>query len=394
MKIKKLGKDELFEAFLISAYCFHMRIEDAEAQREEIEADKLDNWGAFNDDGTMMARIINNRYRFYVDGQAVTTGGIGAVSTLPEYRNSGAVKEIFKELLKFTYGKGEVISTLYPFKHEFYRKVGYETVTFMNEYTFAPSVLRNYRFDGEVRKWNNGDAVTDFLDVYNEFAPKFNLAMERDEKAMLEHMKADKPYIDRRFSYVFMQEGKPVAYLIFTDVKNDPAAILKVEECAWICRDGFYAILGFLARFDADYGKIKLPLPQGFDLLRIIQSPRAYDIEKRTCQHFMIRVVNAKKLLEAVKKPADCDFTVKVTDEIIEDNNRIYRVKADKVQKVAENRAKKADVELDVRALGQMAIGAVNFDEALLRRDVTVNANEEMLRKVFVEKRTFCGEHF
>ena len=203
MKIKKLGKKDLFDAYLISAYCFHMRIEDVEAKRKEIEAEKNDNWGAFNDDGTMMARIINNRYKFYVDGQAVVTGGIGAVSTLPEYRNSGAVKEIFKELLNYTYGKGEVISTLYPFKHEFYRKVGYETVTFMNEYTFAPSVLRNYRFDGEVCKWNTGDKVTEFLGIYNEFTPKYNLAAQRDEKMMLDHLKADKPYMDRRFAYVF-----------------------------------------------------------------------------------------------------------------------------------------------------------------------------------------------
>ncbi len=394
MKIKKLSKKDLFEAHLISAYCFHMRIEDVEAQRKEIEAEKLDTWGACNDDGTMMARIINNRYKFYVDGQAVSTGGIGAVSTLPEYRNSGAVKEIFKELLNYTYGKGDVISTLYPFKHEFYRKVGYDTVTFMNEYTFAPSVLRNYRFDDEVCKWNMGDRVTEFLNIYNEFAPKFNLAAQRDEKMMLDHLKAEKPYMDRRFAYVFRQEGKPIAYLIFTDVKSDPAAILQIEECAWTCRDGFYAILGFLARFDADYGKIKLPLPQGFDLLRIIQSPRAYDIEKGTCQHFMIRAVNAKKLLEVIGKPADCDITVKVTDEIIEDNNGIFRVKADKVQKAAGNKIKKADIELNIRALGQMAVGAVNFDETLLRRDVTVNANEEMLRRVFTEKKTFCGEHF
>lgn len=391
MKIRKLEKKDLYDAYLISAYCFHMRIEDTEAEREKIEAESHDDWGAFDDDGKMMARIINHRFAFHLDGRTVQTGGIGAVSTLPEYRDRGAVREMFRELLPDAYRNGEVLSALYPFKHEFYRKAGYEVVTFMNEYTLAPSVLCNYRFDGQVCKWEKGDPVEDFLEVYSAFAPKFNLSMERGAEQMLEHLKVDKPYMDRKFSYVFRQEGKNIAYLIFTDIRHDPAAILQVEECAWTCRDGFYAIIGFLARFEADYGEIRLPLPKGIDLLRIIQSPRAYDIRKDTQQNFMVRAVNVRKLLELIRKPADCDFTIKVADDIIADNNRTFRVRTGKV---AESRVKHADLEVDVRALGQMAVGAVSFDEAMLRRDVTVNANEDMLRTVFVEKNNFCGEHF
>ncbi|MBP5222266.1 MAG: sterol carrier protein domain-containing protein, partial [Lachnospiraceae bacterium] len=197
--------------------------------------------------------------------------------------------------------------------------------------------------------------------------------------------------------------------------------ILEVEECAWTGRAGFNAILGFLARFDADYGEIKLLLPKGIDLLRIIRSPRAYDINKRTRQDFMVRAVNAKKVLELIRKPADCEFTVKVTDKIIEENNRTFRVRGNDVEAIdaevnnaevddvkindvesTENSSSeagngqtgKADIELSVQAFSQMAVGAVSFDEALLRGDVTVNANEETLRRVFVEKNIFVGEHF
>ena len=391
MKIKKLDKNELYDAYLISAYCFHMRIEDTEAEREKIEAEKHDDWGAFNDDGTMMARIINHRFSFYLDGNRIPTGGIGAVSTLPEYRDNGAVKEMFKELLPDAYRNGEVLSTLYPFKHSFYRKAGYEVVTFMNEYSLAPAVLNDYHFDGQVIKWNPGEDVSEFLTVYNKFAPDYNLAMARDEEKMLEHMKVDKPFIDRKFSYLFKEDGKAIAYLIFTDIRHDPAAILQVEECAWTCRDGFYSILGFLKRFEADYGEIRLPLPKGIDLLRIVQSPMAYDIDKKTLQNFMVRVVNARKLLELIKKPSGTDFTIKVTDEIIAENNRTFRVGNDSTDEIPDGCA---DIELSVMALGQLAVGAINLDESMLRKDVTVNGNEDMLRNVFTEKKIFVGEHF
>ncbi|MBR5419649.1 MAG: GNAT family N-acetyltransferase [Lachnospiraceae bacterium] len=391
MKVKKLEGKERFEAYLTAVYCFHMRVEDPRAEREKHEADTREDWGAFDEDGTLMGRIMNHKFDFYLDGKPVRTGGIGGVATLPEYRNRGVIRAIFKELLPAAYKDGEVISALYPFKHEFYRKQGYEVLTLCNEYSLKPGLLCNYRFEGEVCKWNMGDPVTDFMTVYNAFAPQFNLASVRTKERMLDQLKVDKPYIDRKFSYVMKQNGKPVAYVIFTDIRHDPAAILEVEECAWIKREGFNAILGFLARFEADYGTIKLKLPMGIDLLRIVQSPLAYDIRKIPRQDFMLRVINAKKLLETIRKPADCDLTIRVSDELIAENNATYRVTADGVRAC---RKKKADIELNERALAQLAVGGLNLDEAMLRADVTVNAKEELLRRVFTEKKIFVGEHF
>ena len=391
MKIRKLEGKERFDAYMTAVYCFHVRVEDPEAERAKYEADTKEDWGAFDENGTLMGRIINHKFDFYLDGKTVRCGGIGGVATLPEYRDKGVVKSIYQELLPAAYKDGEVISALYPFKHEFYRKQGYEVVPAWNDYSLRPGLLCKYRFDGEVCKWNMGDPITDFMTVYNVFAPKFNLALRRTEECMLDHLKVDKPYIDRKFSYVMKQEGKPIAYVIFTDIRHDPAAILQVEECAWTGREGFHAILGFLARFEADYGTINITLPKGIDLLRIVRSPLAYDIQKIPQQNFMVRVINAKKLLEAIYKPLDCDFTIKVSDEIIKENNATYRVQAGSVKV---SKKEKADMELNQRALAQLAVGSLNLDEAKLRMDVTVNAKEEMLRRVFVEKNIFVGEHF
>ena len=211
MKVRKLQGEERFAAYLTAVYCFHMRVDDVEEKRERQLNAKVEDWGAFDDNDTLMARIINNHFDFYLDGTAVKAGGIGAVATLPEYRNSGAIREIFKELLPEAYRNGEVISALYPFKHEFYRKFGYETLPSWNKYTMKPGLLCRYRFDGEVCKWNMGDPVTDFMTVFNTFAPKYNLAATRTEEKMLEHLQVEKPYIDRKFSYVLKQNGEPVA---------------------------------------------------------------------------------------------------------------------------------------------------------------------------------------
>ena len=404
MQVRRLQGSEKFDAYLISSYCFHSRIDDVEKDREWVEKEELEDWGAFTEDGILAARIINNHYKFYVDAVPVKAGGIGAVSTLPEFREEGAVREIFRELLPACYQRGEVISLLYPFNHAFYRKQGYEVVTYQNNYELSPYVLSRYRFDGRVTRWNPGESVEEYLRIYNSFAKNFNLAMPRDEKSMLEHMKVEKLYQERKFSYLFSKDGENIAYLIFTDIRHDPAAILHVEECAWTSREGFEAILGFLGRFTADYGNIQLLLPGGIDLLRVIESPRSYEIHKTTRQDLMVRVINAGKLLEVIRKPVDCDFTVEVKDELIPDNNGVWRVTADRVEECSGKAAKEpveqydgkasADLVVSPGALGQLAVGSISLDEAMLRRDVEVLGKEEMLRRVFVEKRIYLGEHF
>lgn len=45
MVIRKLEGRERFDAYLISTYCFHSRIEDVEKERERVEAETLQDWG-------------------------------------------------------------------------------------------------------------------------------------------------------------------------------------------------------------------------------------------------------------------------------------------------------------------------------------------------------------
>ncbi|MCR5031630.1 MAG: GNAT family N-acetyltransferase [Lachnospiraceae bacterium] len=392
MKIRRLTKEDKFEAFLISAFCFHNRIDDVEAKREEQEADSTEDWGAFTEDGTIMARILNNRYTFVIDGQEVKTGGIGAVSTLPEYRSDGCIAGIFKELLQAAYEEGEVISTLYPFSHSFYRKQGYETVVMGNTYEMPPSALSGYSFDGTVKKWNMGEDVAPYLAIYNTFTKGYNFAAIRDEKRMLDHMKVDKPYQDRKFSYLLSKDGKDLAYVIFTDIRHDPMAILDVNECAWTCPEGFRAVLAFLERFVSDYGTVRLPLPEGIDLHRIIRSRATYDVSCSRRFAFMVRAVNAAKLLEIMEKPGDASFVIEVTgDDQIPDNNGTYRVTGSCAEKVM---GEKPDLSVSIQALSQLCCGVISLEEALLRGDTVVRGKEELLEKIFVRKKIFVGEAF
>ena len=391
MNVHKLSAEERFEANIISTVAFHMRMEDPEREREKSLKETVEDWGAFADDGRMMARIINHRFDTWLDGRLVTNGGIGAVSTLPEYRNTGAIREIFAKLIPEAYHNGEVISTLYPFSHAFYRKFGYETVRWRDDYEFVPSVLDSYRFSGTAELWNPGDPVSEYTALYNRFAEGYNLAMKRDDSRMLEkHLKGEY-WKDRKFGYLLREEGTPVAYIIFQDIRHDPAAILSVEDLAWDGRDGLEAILGFLARFTADYGTVRLFLPSSLELLSVVRSSRAYDIAQTARQDYMIRPVNVKRLLEVIKKPDDACFTIRVEgDTYISENNGTWE--ADGESAVPTDKA--PDLTVSIQAFGQLAAGCVNLSEAEYRPDVTISGNREALSRVFIRKPIIVEEHF
>ena len=388
--VRLLQGEERFDAEVISAVSFHYRLEDTEKAKQNALKDTREDWGAFSDDGTLMAHIINNKFDSWLDGQLVKNGGIGAVSTLPEYRESGAIRHIFEKLLPEAYRNGEVISTLYPFNHAFYRKFGYETLVYKNEYEFRPEVLRGYRFKGEAVLWKDGDPVTPFTELYTQYAPQFNLAISRDDQRMQEHLKGVY-YQDRKFCYLLKDEEGPAAFVIYQDIRHDPQAILSVKDLAFLGRRGWNAVLGFLARFTADYGTIRLELSSGTDLLSLIRSPYAYDIKSSARQNYMIRVINAEKLLAAMHKPAGVSFVIRVTeDEILPENNGTYLVNGDSVTETEQE----ADIVVSGRALGQMAAGGVGLSEAMLRPDVEVYANEAVLRQVFIRKPLMISDYF
>ena len=391
MDVRRLTAQERFEAKLIHTVCFHGRMEDPEKSRETSEKQTVESWGAFAEDGTMMASIVNNRYECWLDGQLIPNGGIGGVSTLPEYRNSGAIRAIFAHLIPEAYRNGEVISTLYPFSHAFYRKFGYETARWRNDYEFAPSVLSGYRFSGSAELWKPGDPADEYTALYNRFAERFNLAMRRDDGMMLERHLKGEYYKDRKFCYLLREGGTPVAYLIFQDIRNDPAAILSVRDMAWKGRAGLNAILGFLARFTADYGTIRLFLPSVLDLLSVIRAPRAYDIHEKARQNYMIRVVNVRRLLEVIRKPDGCRFVIRTEGDMhVPENNGVWAVSGEGVAPTDEA----PDLTVSIQALGQLASGCASLSEALYRPDVTLSGNEDVLEKVFIRKPVLVEDDF
>lgn len=390
MIVRLLKDEDRSQAALISHIAFHSRKDDMETVTKDWgTAPEVEDWGAFADDGTIMARIINNHLESHLDGHVVMNGGIGAVSTLPEYRESGAIRAIFDHLLPAARERGEVISTLYPFNHSFYRKFGYETLNYKNSYEMTPEQLKGFRQTGWVRQWKPGEEAGEFMRIYEAFSAGLNLSIIRNEKKMRDEHIHGEFWKDRHFVYLLGDDSGAKAYVVFQDVFRPESAKLDVQEAAWTDPNGFRMILGFLARFTADYGAVKMVLPTYPDLKLLVRDP--YAIRPEPEYDHMIRVVNVEKLLSMIRKPEGISFVISVHgDEQIPQNNGIWLVQGTTVTKT--DRA--PDLTLTHRALGQMAVGGISTDEAEYRSDVRIDGNRDALNSVFVRKPIYVGDHF
>ena len=231
--------------------------------------------------------------------------------------------------------------------------------------------------------------MNDYTRVYNAFAARYNLSVLRDDAAMQKEHVHGLFYQDRLFAYLLGDASGPTAYVVFQDEMRDGAPWLAVREAAWTTPAAFRSVLGFLARFSADYTMLELPLPSDINLKQLAQDP--YRVELFPKCDYMVRAVNADALLSLLRKPADAAFTVNVTgDEQIPENNGCREVCGERVM-----RTKAApDLTVSVNALAQLAVGAISLDAAECRADVTVHANRELLRGIFVPKPLYIGDHF
>ena len=386
MIIRRLHKEDLLDAARIRSISFHGKLNEEEAAKgiEKTPEDRLyEHWGCFDEDGSMMACIINNDFTVRFDGQLVKMGGIGGVATLPEYRYGGAVKETLRAILKDARENGEVFSALYPFSHEFYRKAGYEMFSPIMDYQFPPAAVKSYKHTGWTKRIKKGGDNAEMKRIYAQFAEKYNLMLERPEG----RYRIGDPFGAEDFTMLLGDERGARAYLYY-QTDRDGGNVLHIRDIAFADSEGLRMCLGYLGRMSADYVKIRLSAPSDVPVMQLI--PESYDVTPRFKEQPMARTTNVEKALMLMKKPADADFTIRVEDDFLPDNSGTYHVTAERVERTE----KEAELIVDQRTFTLLALGALSLEEAAYRADVKIAGNGEMLSRAFVRKPLFIADYF
>jgi predicted N-acetyltransferase YhbS len=133
------------------------------------------------DNGTIVSTVRVFIRKMFLHGEPITVGGIGEVSTRPEYRRRGIATQLLKDSIRFMEARDIAVSSLHG-SQQIYAIEGWEKVP---RYHARQSFTPEKQSVWEVRPTNFDDEaeVKRIAELYDRYARKFNGTFVRDEMA-------------------------------------------------------------------------------------------------------------------------------------------------------------------------------------------------------------------
>lgn len=362
MEIREITDDELQEAFLLSAQAFGQGGRDdnfATNRRNDPNRQSATTYGLWDDQG-MQAKVTINHYRQHFGPDCVfPMGGIGGVVSLPASRGRGYAGTLLRLALEKMRENGEIVSDLFPFSWEFYRRLGWAWVGARNKIELPSRILQADPETENVRAATPVDRPQ-IEACYTEWARMYRGLLERDVK--LWNRILDNSEKEYAYTFLYEVDGRVEGYLTFKGWKGD---ITRLREFAALTPRAYRALLGLLRRHEMQVDKFSWTAPED-DTLR--HHLCHWDIKATTEPVTMARVVDVPAALAAWKPSPTVSgkATVEIQDDSAPWNNGVWQADFSEGFTTVRSVADKADVAMDIQAFSQAYHGSPNLAD--LRR--------------------------
>ncbi len=394
MHVRQMELQELKALDRMEAVCFTYSFDETKQEPPQSLPEKRENWGCFGEDITLQGGMIANHYICRVGSHLYKMAGIGGVSTLPEYRRSGAIRAIFQAMLPDLRSRGFVLSGLYPFSHAFYRKFGYEYCYPSDIYELSASELLSYPQPKSAYMAVGSERLDEVKAIYEAFSKSRSLCLVREDEQDWKQIWSGDPYKDRVYRYILYNDsGAPCAYVNFTPKDRDGKRVAEVKELCFIDKPSFYLALGFLSRFHPHYNAVRLTLSTDVYLPALHVNP--YEVEHKPNHCFMMRILDVPAFLSSLDCPAGSGrVTLDVRDEFLPENTGLYTICWQDGTLSCMHGGETPDLRLEEPSLAQLAMGFLPIDQLVFRRDVQLLGDPEKIAALFPRRALYIGDYF
>ena len=402
MIVRKIRPEEYKRCQQLCALAFEYEMKDAdlsskalfEKMKESYAINDVhweSQYAAFlDDDRTMLATMTVLFWSVNLDGHCVPMGGIGGVASLPQYRRSGAIRGCFEKALPDMYRSGMLLSYLYPFSTEFYRKFGYELGCDRVKCRLKLSGMPAPEVRGTWRLTEPDAPLTeDVRDIDCIRETRYNCMVIGGDNDY--HYLREDPFVTKKYHYVYYDaEGCPCAYMTVVPGSGE----LDCPRFVFCDREGFLGLLALLKRLAADHSHATLYLPDDVDLRGLLPEWSFGCVERTVEQRGMVRAVNVEMLLRLVKARGEGRLRVAVSDPQLRENSGCFEVafgpdRANRVARVDDT----PDIELTIQDFSRLITGCCDLDTMWLP-DVRLNCPVEQAAQVFYRRPTFISHYF
>jgi predicted acetyltransferase len=204
-------------------------------------------------------------------GVSYPTQGLAAVAVAPECRRMGIGRRMCVEALRMGRESGCLLSTLFPFRSDFYARLGYTLVGELHRYRFNTAGLPPFGGREEVGSLSEERGPGLLADFYSRMLPRTHGLIHRTAAMWRDRLSG------RKMVYgVYRDDGSLSGYLIATGSRerSPERHTLQVNELLAGDTDSYRALLGWLSAQRDQWPYIRHDALPGEHFHQLLPHPR------------------------------------------------------------------------------------------------------------------------
>lgn len=411
--IKQIPLED-FDAYLdiiVDAYP-GMKIDSEEKKKKARERmlrrrddPRISDWGYYHD-GIMFGglRLFDHTMNFR--SAKVLTGGGGMLGVGLEHKKEHVARDLMKHFIQYYRDKKAPFAILWPFRPDFYKKMGFGYGSRSYQYRIKPE---NLPVSDERRKVRalTGDDVPALKECYNSVAERTHGMIEETDLGwqLIYESRQSAKYA------AYFSEGKLEGYIVFDSEPGTGGFLrnnVRLMRCLYQTPRALAGLLAFL-QSQADQFDYIIFNTHEDNLFYLLKDIRSSDHLVGPVYHessvcgigLMYKVIDIPALFENAAIPfgaESCRIKFNIRDDFTPENNGnlIVEFKNGRAQ-IIEGGAVDATVMMDISDFSSLVMGSITFEELFRYRltDISDTAMVATVNKLFaVESRPVCYTMF
>jgi predicted acetyltransferase len=314
--------------------------------------------------------------RQWIAGEAMPMTGVGTVAISPVHRKQGRAAELVSAALRAGRERGDIVSSLFPFRVSFYQRLGYGLAGEAHQFQVPAAMLPDSAERHRVELLDNDDLRDEAFTLFSRWAVQQTGQLDRTPRVWLQATAGASAHLFGYRSHRGEMEGYAVV-LYRTDLP--PAQrFLEVDELVWTTDTARRGLYGWLASLDDQWPQILLrarPSDRLGDWLREPRLPHGAAPSWRLWAPMatlmsgpMFRLLDVRAAFEGrrIEPAPPIAFAVEVQDSLFEENRGSWRIVLDAGRAIVERTgALDLSLRMDISTLSRIYIGSLSPTDAL-----------------------------
>ena len=223
-------------------------------------------------DGQVTGHAFLYRMATWIAGRQVPVGGVASVGVAPEARGLGVARALMGHIEEELRARGTPLCLLYPFRHRFYRRLGFGTVGEVQRLRVPPSSLPSAPRGLRAEPAHTPDDLAAIRRCYQRIATRSNGMLMRSDAVWRAALTQD----GRHVSLVRDDDGEVRGYVVFSYLTAGDGLPQEIDVFELLAEDDRtrLALYGLLRAQRDQVPCVRLVLDSRDPLLSVLEEPR------------------------------------------------------------------------------------------------------------------------